>query len=255
MDKLSLAIPVYNRSDRIFGCFEAVLGDPRIAEIVICDDASQDFDDLKAKIDKLASAKIRLFCNSENLKAFHNKAKVVSLCQNPWVLLLDSDNSIDSSYLDAFFAQKLFHHQVLYCPSFARPHFDFSSLSDLLLKAEDLYLLSQFAEDIKDEVIGSNIWSALINCGNYVFHRETYLSVYQTYTSFDDFIGEPFAADVAYLNVLWLRQGYSMKIVPNMEYNHPISEDAFSFTNIDQKNLAYRKILSLLLEYCFNERG
>ncbi|MEN9251766.1 MAG: glycosyltransferase [Thermostichales cyanobacterium BF4_bins_65] len=249
--QLSLAIPVYNRAKQVINSFTAVLGDPRIGEIVLCDDASEDYEDLEEEIHRLGSVKVKLFQNLHNLKAFHNKAKAVSLCQNDWVILLDSDNCIDSTYLDAFFGEGSFCSQILYCPSFARPHFDFSSLANMLLKAEDLFLLSQFAEAIEDERIGASIWSALINCGNYVFHRETYLSVYKTYEVFADFVGEPYAADVAYLNVLWLRQGYGMKIVPNMEYDHPISADAFSFCYVQEKNHAYQKILSLFLDYCY----
>jgi len=250
MNKLSVAIPVYNRAERVLDSFSLVMDDPRVNEIVLLDDYSHDYEKLYANLHRLTSPKLNLYRNDTNLKAFHNKAKVVSLCQNPWVVLLDSDNSIDSSYLDAFFVQPFHHPQILYCPSFAKPHFDFTSLSDMLLKAEDLYLLSQFAQDIDDPVIGANIWSALINCGNYIVHRDTYLSIYKNYLQYDDFVGEPYAADVAYFNVLWLKQGYSMKIIPGMEYNHPISPDAFSFFDIDQKNSAYRKILSIFIDYC-----
>src|SRR3954469_23730640 len=101
---ISLCITTYNRFDLTIESFRQVIDDPRISEILIVDDNS------KAEIFNLFSgmvssdpnqAKIKLFRNFENLGMSRNKARAVELASNPWCIVLDSDNVIDSAYLDA----------------------------------------------------------------------------------------------------------------------------------------------------------
>ena len=99
---ISISIPSFNRSDLTIRSFISVLNDSRVSEIVINDDASNIdiYDDLCSKVKSLENDKIKVFRNSENIGSFLNKRKSVSLSTNEWVILLDSDNIVNTDYLD-----------------------------------------------------------------------------------------------------------------------------------------------------------
>ena len=99
---ITICITTFNRCERTIKSFISVADDPRVSEIVICDDCSEDliFKKLKHKIKTINNAKIKLFRNKENKGAFLNKVESIKKCSNDWVALIDSDNEIDKSYID-----------------------------------------------------------------------------------------------------------------------------------------------------------
>jgi glycosyltransferase involved in cell wall biosynthesis len=101
--KISIAIPTWNRSEMTVQSFYEVYDDDRVSEIVIVDDASdmKIYEELKAMTDSLS--KVTLYRNLQNRDCYENKYTAVSYATNDWVILLDSDNKIDKSYLDIIF--------------------------------------------------------------------------------------------------------------------------------------------------------
>ena len=136
MMSLSLAITTFNRPQMTIKSFEKVLDDHRITEIVILDDASEkeSYEELERLIKELDNKKITLLKNEINLGMSLNKLRAISECSSPWVIIFDSDNVLDTSYLDAFDSHILhvaINHptlnpsSVIYCPSGAMPKFDY----------------------------------------------------------------------------------------------------------------------------------
>jgi len=199
--KISLAVTTFNRFELTIKSFEKVLSDDRISEVVILDDHSTNgaYEGLRDYFE--GSMKVKVIMQSNNRGMAVNKADAISFCKEEWVLILDSDNTIDVSFLDAI--EKLYlRPDTIYCPSFARPTFDYRTFSDIIFNRNNVkkYLDLPFFEQS-------------LNTCNYLVYRRLYNSVFTK----DESIKE---TDTLYFAYLWMRAGYSFHIVPGMEYDH-----------------------------------
>lgn len=201
---ISLCITNYNRYEMLMESFAQVLNDDRISEIVIVDDCSTD--DIYGKV--LAATfnmcKVRLIRNQKNLGMSLNKKRAVELAKNEWCVILDSDNVIGPDYLDALPEFRI--KSTIYCPSFARPQFDYTRLTSIEINS---LCVATFI-DRKDGEL-------LFNTCNYLVNREKYLLVYQHNP-------EMKGTDTIWFNYLWLKAGNSFYVVPGMEYYHRVWE-------------------------------
>lgn len=225
--KLSLAITTYNRSDLTLKAFEQVLNDDRISEIVIVDDCSTD--DHFNRLTKLCSVgdKVRIFWNHENIGMSRNKAEAISYCYNDWVIILDSDNVIDSTYLDAVENLEL-RKNVIYCPEFARPNFDFRELSGMT-----------FDKSNAKDYIGHRAFEVLLNTCNFLVHRESYDKVYRHNPKIKE-------SDTIWFNYLWLLNGGSLHVTPGMQYDHLVHKGSGWLSN-HKENVQAANELKLLI--------
>ena len=198
----SLAITTYNRATWTIESFAQVLDDPRILEVVIMDDASTDgsFHELH-KTFRLHD-KVILVQQIRNRGMSWNKFSAVSRCTNSWVILFDSDNIIDKAYLDAI-PEKL-DSKTIYCPSFARPQFDYTAFSGFRFNKDN----------IKDR-IEEPFFEQLLNTSNYLVPRDKYCRVYQEDSSVK-------GSDTVYFAHLWLKAGNWFEVIPGMEYFHRV---------------------------------
>lgn len=203
---ISLCITTYNRYDMLLESFEKVMGDPRISDIVIVDDAS------KPEIQNLLigtlrsgqyADRVRLIINEENLGMSRNKAKAVEQAHNEWCIILDSDNVIDSSYLDAIPFGKM-REDFIYCPSFAKPQFDYRQFAGMVIN-----------QDTAPKVVSKSMGECLFNTCNYVVNRQKYLQVFEHNEAMK-------GTDTIWFNYLWLKQGGSFFVLREMEYFHRV---------------------------------
>jgi glycosyltransferase involved in cell wall biosynthesis len=201
---ISLCITTYNRYEMLMESFAQVLNDDRISEIVIVDDCSEitTYDMVIAGI--FGMPKVRLIRNGFNLGMSLNKKKAVELAKNEWCIILDSDNVIWPDYLDALDKIGLLNRGTIYCPSFARPQFDFR-------KYAGWHILH--AGNMMQEPMGE----CLFNCCNYVVNRDEYLRAYEHNPAMK-------GTDTIWFNYLWLKAGNSFYVVPGMEYMHRVHD-------------------------------
>lgn len=199
---LTLAITVYNRYDLLLESFSNVIDDPRIDEILICDDCSAPEYWNKIKELPKFNEKIKVVRQLQNRGMAENKRDAVALSKNNWVILFDSDNVIDKNYIDAI--PETLNANTIYLPCFARPQFDFRKFSHLLIDKEDA------AIRIKDDN-----FNMMLNCCNYLVNRDEYVNVYQP----DPFVK---ASDTITFAYHWLKSGSNFKVVAGMEYDHRI---------------------------------
>lgn len=176
------------------------LTDPLIDDIVIVDDKSIDNSYTLLHSHFSGVEKVRLIQQAQNRNMSYNKASAISFAKNDWVLILDSDNSFDHRYLAAL--PEELHPDTIYCPSFAKPHFNFKQYEGLLFDKRNI---RPFLNDPP--------FSALINCCNYVVHKHTYAQVYEENPAMK-------ASDTIWMAYLWLKAGNSFFVVPGMEYEH-----------------------------------
>ena len=201
----SLALTTYNRPEMTIEAFDQVINDPRISEVVIVDDCSKDLNQsiLETKISNHKyREKVITTYNEKNMGMMVNKQRAIKYSQNDWVIIFDSDNIIDKSYLNAI-PEKL-NPEVIYCPSFAKPHFDYRKFSGWLVGPEEA-----------KKMVKDNMGNACLNTCNYLVHRETYLSVWENDP-------EVKGTDTISFAIQWLKAGKRFYIVPSMEYNHRV---------------------------------
>jgi len=234
--KITFAIPAYNEfSDihpgkSIMECLQCPLQDGRIDEIIISDDCSDNFDKLQDLVKNLP--KVKLYRNQKNLGTFGNKKKAVSLSSNDWVILFDSDNSCDKTYIDNIYDER-WCDDVIYNPVYAMPQFDYRNQSGKIWTTENAPML-----------INQNGMS-LLNMGNFFLNKNTYLDTLSPYP-YDRFdlsipnyfhlpldirqslywrlVFDPY--DVMFVVKEWLFAGNKLKILKNQKYNHLVSNDS-----------------------------
>jgi glycosyltransferase involved in cell wall biosynthesis len=202
---ITLAITTHNRAEMTVKAFEKVLDDTRISEILIVDDCSRldQFVSLQSKV--ISMDKVRVIRNVNNLGCYHNKRKAVEESKNDWVILLDSDNVIDKTYLDSMFEYEWVDN-VIYAPEFARPHFDYRKFSDKKIEKTNVRSLSRVP-----------MFDCLINTCNYLVNRDYYLNVWQDHK-------EPWTADTLFHNYNHIKSGGTLFVVPRMQYDHLVHD-------------------------------
>ncbi len=203
---ITLAITTYNRDHLTHSSFKWVRDDPRITEIVIVDDCSNEF--VYKNLERMVAGfeKVRLYRNEKNLGCYHNKRRAVELSTNDWVILLDSDNELGADYMNPI-NSIFFEPKTLFAPDFARPHFDYRAFSGEGITKENVKAF-----------IGRKNFDCMINTCNFLVHRGEYLKV------FDLNKVEPWTADTLYFNYCWLKAGNKIKVVEGMQYEHLVHD-------------------------------
>jgi glycosyltransferase involved in cell wall biosynthesis len=237
---ITLAIPSYNRSNYVIESFSSVISDERISEILIVDDCSElsIYSDLNNLIDSLKDSefftKIRIIRNEKNLGSFYNKFKCVEESKNDWIILLDSDNSIDVDYINSLDEKR--NKNVIYTPVHAiceSPFLNYEKYSNFSLDRISYKGILNTGEDI--------MWHAILNTGNYFFYKKNYLECIKI----EEIISNSFAADAFYLIYLWMKniEGAKIQVVDNMKYKHRLHNNSHWINNSDSSNLFTKEIV------------
>lgn len=215
-EKISLAIPTFQRFDVLFDSFKKIYNDERISEIVIVDDASDI--DIFEKIREQASfmPKVKLFRNANNRDCYQNKYTAMSYITNKFGILLDSDNVIDSSYLDIIFTYFPWEEKIIYTPSFAAPNFDFREFEYLAIKK------SNVAESMKDQM-----FQTMLNAANYFVNKNEYLKTYDPDV-------DPVTSDSIYMAYRWLERGGTIFVCPGLKYFHRVWPESHYQKNVNR---------------------
>jgi len=206
---ISVAIPTYNNARLMHVSLLNILRDPRVSEIVVLDDGSppREVRALKARL-KAFSGKVKLFHRDSNWGAFANKIQAVELCANDWVLLLDADNTLLPEYLNALFSLGIWDANTIYCPAFARPHYDFrAELGGRVLSFDDAANMAA----------ANKLNRPFFNDGNYFLHKDSYVARLKP-----GIHAQVSAADVAFANYIWLSEGGFLAVLRTSAYLHRI---------------------------------
>lgn len=216
---ISICLTNYNRYEMLFEAFNPFLTDDRVSEIIIVDDCSDYdvFSKVHEAVTELKIKKVKLYRNPRNLGMSRNKAMSVKYAANEWVALLDSDNVFDKSYLSSL--PDNLENNVIYCPQFARPTFDYRKF------AGNIYASLEISKLVHDPM-----FYCLLNTCNYIVHRDSYLATYQ-------YNEAHVASDTIWFNYNWLKRGGRFYIVPGMEYDHRV-HDGSGFLNNMHYNMA-----------------
>ena len=227
--KLSFAVTAYQETTRggpsILECLAPAIAHPAVDEIIVSDDGSEDFDDLAVILDGIP--KLKFSGGGENQGVFGNKLTAVALASGDWVMNCDSDNVVSEAFIDKFLEQEL-EPATWYCPSFARPEFDYRA-----------YIGRYDISSAYKLVQAGGLAHCLLNTGNQIVHRDNFLKVFGEYLGRradlmmpnwlglsetkrqDEYWHKVFnATDSIIFNTEWLKSGGILEIVGGLEYDH-----------------------------------
>lgn len=203
--KISVCYTTFKRTDLLFESVKPFLNDDRVSEIVISDDCSPMHIYAELQGFFTGMEKVKLYRNEKNKDCYFNKYAAAERATNEYVLILDSDNVFDSSFLDTIYAQHWAPERILQ-PSFAMPHFDFRKFNSLLANKKNV---SMYAND--------TTFTTMLNAFNLFVNRERYLQVF-------DGTVDPVTSDSIYFNYKWLEAGNSIYVVPGLQYFHRVND-------------------------------
>ena len=223
MRTLSICIPTWNRVEMTLNSFKEVYNDDRVEAIIIVDDASDEhiYAKLKEECDKLS--KVKLYRNLTNRDCYANKYVSISLSPTDYCIILDSDNQIDTSYLDKIFEQEWAEDMIL-APDWAKPTFNYTEYSDLIVSKDNL-----------KEYIDKPMFETCLNCMNYFVNKDSYCDVW-------DATIDPVTSDSLFQNYNWLMSGKCIHIVHELRYNHLVHNQSHYINNV-QRTGDFREIL------------
>ena len=212
----SVGIPHFNRGARIYRPLFNLLDHPAVTEIVIVDDGSSpaEFESLAGNVRKFdARGLVKIHRREQNLGALRTKLECVERAASDWVLVLDSDNTAFTNYLDALSRITGPETGAFYCAGWAFPFFPFHPLHGMRLDFQKACALTA-SGDLRRWYI--------INDGNYLVHRESYIRA-----AGDLGVVASDVADVMVVNYHWLSQGGCLRILPGTSYFHRVDASRF----------------------------
>jgi glycosyltransferase involved in cell wall biosynthesis len=223
MRTLSICIPTWNRVEMTLNSFKEVYNDDRVEAIIIVDDASEMhiYNKLKEECYKLS--KVKLYRNLTNRDCYANKYVSISLSPTDYCIILDSDNQIDTLYLDKIFEQEWAKDMIL-APDWAKPTFNYTEYSDLIISKDNL-----------KEYIDKPMFETCLNCMNYFVNKNAYCDVWDATT-------DPVTSDSLFQNYNWLMSGRYIHIVHGLRYEHLVHNQSHYINNV-QRTGDFREIL------------
>jgi len=184
-------------------CFEKILNDNRIGEILIVDDCSEMNDYLNLVEAVAEMPKVKLVRNANNQGCYINKYCAISLAKHEYVVIADSDNVFDVDYIDAIYRYAWFP-KVALLPDWAMPQFSYVHFGGEVITKENVAQQAQ-----------KKMFDCIINTMNCFYNRDEFCRVFDKET-------KRYADDSAYINYRWLNEGNKLFVVPFMRYEHTV---------------------------------
>lgn len=219
MFQLSIGIATMDRFDTFLSKFiPYYLSLPFLTKLVICDENGNDARKI-SEAPYASDPRLDVYVNKSRLGAYMNKKKVLSKCPVGWVCLIDSDNLPTQAYWDALFKEWETNGQntsIIYAAPNGRFINDTTESTPLSHFAG--FILTK--ENWNDFLHTYN-WNMLANDGNYVLHSSAFHNL-------SDLSEEKsYAADVILMNKELIQKGFSLKVVPEMEYIHSVHQGSY----------------------------
>jgi hypothetical protein len=241
--QLSLCIPTMRRWNFLKENIPKYLVNPYIKEIVIVDETGEDYDILSQVYQD--EPKLRLFKNETRLGPFLNKVECMKKASCEWICLMDSDNFADLDYFEGFstYTSNNPDPKILYCPSFAKPHFDYRDLENILINK---YTIRSLLATNK----GNS--KTAFNTGNYIFHINIFYTIQTILLSNNDvkeLSKQCYSCDVIYMNYLLLQNSYFFVFVPKMYYSHVVHDGSIYLATAD----SHKELNHYINDILFNQ--
>ena len=233
--RFSVGIPHYNRGALIYRPLFNLLRHPAVAEIVIVDDGSEisQFEALERTVSEIdKTGRVKIHRREQNHGALRTKLECAERAALEWVLILDSDNTAFQHYLNRLALIEAPSADVIYCASWAYPRFPFHELEKIRIGFDE-------AADLTKSGVLRRVY--LINDGNYLVHRETYV---RSVSAIGRIASD--VADVMLVNYHWLSHGGHIEVLPATAYYHRVHEGSFWNTT---QNESRKRVVELFSRF------
>lgn len=229
MRELCICIPTWNRVDMTLKSFQKVYDDPRVKNIVIVDDASDlhIYNELKEKTRYMQ--KVKLYRNLTNRDCYANKYVAISLSTTDFCIILDSDNEIDTDYLDTLDTY-FWTEDMILAPDWAMPMFNYTDYSGLIVTKDNLA-----------QYIDKPMFETCLNCMNYFVNKHSYCEVWDAEI-------DPVTSDSLFQNYNWLMSGRTIHIVDGLRYNHLVHDQSHYINNVQRTGDFREKLIEKIRE-------
>jgi len=249
MTKLSICIPTYFSSKFIKHSLNTLNKSKIVDEIVISDDSEDEEEFFKTQSEVqncITNKKINLvFSNNEkNLGGFHNKYRSVSLANNEFVYLLDSDNIPSYNSLSYLFKTKLnnLNPNSLYIPSkiFLFKNYKYEYFLDrsknIKFSNNEIYINKDFISDKYNHTVHLNKeLDFILNVGNSIFSKSRFLETLSEGLSINkDSIS---AADAVAISYYYLDDGYDIVVSKFLSHYHRLRDNSYWVTEAKKGNV------------------
>jgi glycosyltransferase involved in cell wall biosynthesis len=233
--RISLCIATYNRFDTFLEKnLKMYLENPYIHEIVITDEDGKDMEKIQSTF---SSPKLFVYKNDTVLGAFLNKNRAVSLAQQDWICLMDSDNYAPPAYFEAwkkYIEQHGLDPKKIYMPiqtfQSEKIGFDYTEFKDIQLNHTNT---TQYNLDKMN---------TMLNTGNYMFHKINYLESNQFFPELHTTCQ---SVEVILRTILLLLNRSTFVVVPEMTYEHIVHKGSYFLQHARQFKLHYRIVLDI----------
>tara|TARA_Y100000817_G_scaffold243431_1_gene195427 strand:+ start:748 stop:1530 length:783 start_codon:yes stop_codon:yes gene_type:complete len=257
MEKISVAIPTYNSYKFIRDSIPKIYKTKAIDEVIIHDDFSDknDFEDILrfvSKYEKNKAIKLKTYRNNSNIGGYKNKYLAVEKCTNNIVYQLDSDNILSNSFSEIFDNNfiKNIDKNYIYLPSFIyafKKNYMLTSFkkSSLIKIADKDVVLNkeEVKKEIQDNKLSYKPMNWLLNLGNWLFNKDTYLEkLREGYESKD----ETSAADAIAGTYYWLKNGGSIMLKKDFYHHHRLRSDSYYVSTNEITPKLVEKYLNLI---------
>jgi len=233
--KVSVAIPYHgNRYQWASRTVHNIHHCSYVDEIVVCIEPGEG--DSKRFLGGMGTyKKMKSFLNPSRLGAFFNKIEAVKKCSSEWVALIDSDNIITPEYFRAAIATWPLCEKVIYCPSLALPKFNFEH-----------FVGADIGMKMAVELFGEKQFDCLLNDGNYLFHRDTWLKSLEA-------VGDNII-DAIWTNYHCMKNGMVLRPVMGMSYIHTVHPGSTYLTNAEESRKQNIEIKNMMRRFVDESR-
>ena len=210
--EISLCIPTHDRYDSFLrDNLEKYIKSPYISEIIIADDATDDYTKLLSVYGD-NHPKVKLYRQEVNVGSFKNKVFAASLATKDWICLIDSDNYADERYFEPLlkeWREDGINRGSVYTPSQGLPNF--------IMKESDLWY------------VGKREWNKTVpktlfmNLGNFVFHKS--LVPYLCISEYHQHNCHGLCS--VYINWIAVKHGFNLRFIKNMAYDHVVHPGSY----------------------------
>ena len=231
---LSVVIPNYNNTKYLLQNLNQLKDVKIVNEIIIVDDTSNDFVDLSNLIAELNDNRIKLYKNEFNLGALKNKLKSLEYCTNEWAVLFDSDNYFSENFFDIVQNLELDSNKI-YSPCLLHK---IDENNNSWGGHNNIFDYREFNNISKENFhsLSSNMnFRTLMNTCNYLLPVKNFMSCISIEVENYD-TRKISSIDCVMFFSHWIQCGYSVEVVPELEYKHRIHSNSQYMANIHLLN-------------------
>ena len=224
---LTVAIPTMDRWSFLKKQLPIYLDHPKVSYVVICDENGNDCNAIcEAGLDN--HPKLRLYQNDSVLGVYGNKRQCFLRSTTNWVAVLDSDNTFEPNFFDAFFdcISKSTNsiEKIIYC----------AGQNNRLLMESGLIenRIAHFSgitinRNNWNKILDTTGWNFLLNDGNCIWPR----SIIKYFPDLPE--KEIVGTDSIFFMRQAIQAGYSLLVEPTMKYVHMVHSGSHWLQNAE----------------------